>query len=79
VDTDALLQRIEKRIAETTARGEPVRPDDNPDVLKQRLNAYRQQTAPLIDYYGKKGSLRTVDGMVTIGEVGEAIDRILTA
>jgi adenylate kinase len=77
VDPAALLKRIEKRIAETTARGEPIRPDDNSDVLSTRLEAYQAQTAPLIDYYGKMGVLRTVDGMAAIPEVGQAIDRIL--
>jgi adenylate kinase len=77
VDPAALLKRIEKRIAETRGRGEPIRADDNPDVLRTRLEAYQAQTAPLIDYYGKKGALRTVDGMAAIPEVGQAIDRIL--
>ena len=77
VDPAGLLRRIEKRIADTKARGEPVRADDTPEVLKKRLDAYQAQTAPLIDYYGKKGALRTVDGMAGIPEVGAAIDRIL--
>jgi len=79
VDPSALLQRIEKRVAETVARGEKVRPDDNPEVLRKRLDAYRAQTAPLIDYYGRKGALRTVDGMAPIADVGGEIDRILSA
>jgi len=77
VDPAALLRRIEKRIADTRARGDSVRADDTPEVLKKRLDAYQAQTAPLIDYYGKKGALRTVDGMAPIPEVGVAIDRIL--
>jgi adenylate kinase len=77
VDPATLLKRIEKRIAETRGRGEPIRADDNPDVLRTRLEAYQAQTAPLIDYYGKKGALRTVDGIAAIPEVGQAIDRIL--
>jgi adenylate kinase len=77
VDDGKMLQRIEKRIADSRACGEPTRPDDDPEVLKRRLFAYREQTAPLIDYYGKRGSLRTIDGMASIGEVGRAIDGIL--
>jgi adenylate kinase len=46
-------------------------------VLKKRLIAYREQTAPLIDYYAKKGALKRVDGMASIGEVSQAIDRVL--
>jgi adenylate kinase len=77
VDPAVLLRRIDKRIADTKARGDSVRADDTPEVLKKRLDAYQVQTAPLIDYYGKKGALRTVDGMAPIPEVGAAIDRIL--
>ncbi len=77
VDPAILLGRVEKRIAEMTALGQPVRADDNPEALKTRLDAYHAQTAPLVDYYGKKGALKTVDGMTPIPEVGQAIDRIL--
>jgi len=76
VDENALLRRIETRVAEMTARGEPLRPDDNPDVLKTRLEAYRRQTAPLTEYYRDKGLLRAVDGMAPIDDVTAAIDRI---
>ena len=79
VDEAALLKRIESRIAETLARGETLRDDDDPQVLHRRLAAYREQTAPLIAYYQLQGVLRTVDGMATIPEVTAAIDRELTA
>jgi adenylate kinase len=79
VDEKALLKRIESRAAEMAARGEPVRADDDPEVLKRRLEAYRAQTAPLIDHYAKSGVLRTVDGMTAIPEVAAAIDRVLFA
>ena len=77
VDEDALLKRIENRIAEMKARGEPLRSDDNPEVLRQRLAAYRQQTAPLVAYYRKKNMLRTVNGMAPIADVAAAIDKAL--
>ena len=77
VDEAILLKRIETRVAEMKARGDSVRADDNPQSFKIRLDAYRDQTAPLIDYYGKKGVLRTVDGMAPIGSVSAAIDRTL--
>ena len=69
VDAAALLKRIENRVAEATARGEPLRPDDNPDTLRTRLDAYHDKTAPLVDYYRLQGSLKTVDGMTPIAEV----------
>lgn len=77
VDEGILLKRIENRVAEMTARGEPLRKDDNPEVLKDRLAAYRAQTAPLADYYAHKGMLKTVDGMAPVDAVTVAIDRIL--
>lgn len=77
VDETALIRRIENRIAETTARGEPLRADDNPEVLHRRLQAYREQTAPLIAYYQRHGIVRSVDGMAPIREVAAAIDQTL--
>jgi len=77
VDPAMLLGRVEKRIAEAVAAGQPVRADDNPQALKTRLDAYRVQTAPLIDYYAGRGALKTVDGMASVGEVSQAIERIL--
>jgi adenylate kinase len=77
VDEGALLKRIENRIAEMKARGEPLRSDDNAEVLRQRLEAYRQQTAPLVAYYRKQNMLRTVNGMAAIADVTAAIDKAL--
>jgi len=77
VDEGALLRRIEKRIAETKARGEMLRDDDDPQVLHRRLLAYRDQTAPLATYYQLQSVLRSVDGMASIPQVGSAIDPVL--
>ncbi|MCB5175652.1 adenylate kinase [Microvirga lenta] len=77
VNEAELVDRIVKRAKETEARGEPVRKDDNPDVFKTRLEAYRNQTAPLSAYYAGKGALKTVDGMRPIDEVTEEIRAIL--
>ena len=77
VDEDALVERIVKRAKETEARGEVVRKDDNPDVFRTRLEAYKTQTAPLSAYYAEKGALRTVDGMRPIDEVSNELKAIL--
>jgi adenylate kinase len=77
VDENALLARIEKRAAETLAAGEVVRADDNPEAFKKRLDAYREQTAPVSAYYASKGTLRQVDGMASIDDVSKAIDHVL--
>src|SRR5215831_6500612 len=77
VDEGVLLGRIENRVAKMIARGEPLRPDDNPESLKKRLDAYRIQTAPLTGYYASKGTLKTVDGMASIEDVSAAIAAVL--
>jgi adenylate kinase len=77
VDGNILQQRIENRIREAAMRGEPTRSDDDPEVLKRRIEAYKEQTAPLIDYYRWQSSLKSVDGMASIEAVASAIDRAL--
>jgi len=76
VDEGQLVRRIESRIKETLARGEPLRKDDDPEVLKTRLDAYRRQTAPLIHHYREKNLIRAVDGMAPMDEVTAAINWI---
>lgn len=79
VNESALLDRVEKRAAETRARGEEVRADDTPEVLIKRLASYRSMTEPLIHYYSERRKLVTVDGMMTIEHVTRDIKRILDA
>src|SRR5438105_1617143 len=77
VDAGILRERIANRVREALARGEALRPDDNPEVLRTRLEAYREQTAPLVDYYRWQGTLKSVDGMANISGVAKAIDQAL--
>lgn len=77
VDESKLVGRILKRAEEMAARGEPIRKDDNPEVFRTRLDAYRVQTAPLSAYYAEKGMLVTIDGMQPIDQVTEAVREIL--
>lgn len=77
VDETALLARIEKRVAEHKAKGHAVRADDDAAVLRQRVENYRRQTAPVSDYYRKTGALLTVDGMQPIDMVEADIERAL--
>jgi adenylate kinase len=79
VDEGILLDRIAKRLKDMQRRGEPARADDNPESFKIRLGAYREQTAPLIDYYGATGNLKSVDGMAEIDDVTRAIAAALPA
>lgn len=77
VDESVLASRIAHRVEETIAAGGTVRPDDNPEAFRTRLKAYREQTAPVSDYYRQQGRLKVVDGMQSISEVTAAIDNIL--
>ena len=77
VDEDALIRRIESRIAAMKAQGEPLRDDDSPEVLHRRLAAYRDQTAPLIPFYKLQNVLRSVDGMAPIDRVAAEIELVL--
>jgi adenylate kinase len=53
------------------------RADDNEETVRSRLGVYNKQTAPLVDYYGKKGVLHSIDGMADIAQVTRQIDRVL--
>ena len=73
VDEAALFARIKKRAEETGG----ARSDDNAEVLKKRLLVYHASTAPILPYYGGKGTMSVVDGMQSIESVSNAIDEIL--
>ena len=53
------------------------RSDDHPEVIRQRLVAYRQQTEPLLDYYQRRGLLQTIDGLGTVEEIFQRIQQVL--
>ena len=74
VNDGILINRIEKRASETV--GGP-REDDNAESLKNRLIVYHEQTAPLIEYYQKKGVLKSIDGMADVDEVSNQIEEVL--
>ena len=54
------------------------RKDDNPETVGARLAVYNEQTAPLIDYYTKKGIILNVTGTEAPAEVlFEAVKKVL--
>lgn len=53
------------------------RDDDKVDAIKNRLMVYKRQTQPLIEYYSRKGLIRTVDGGKDISTIFEDIKKIL--
>jgi adenylate kinase len=53
------------------------RADDNPDTVRKRLAIYAEQTAPVADFYARRGKLQVVDGVGELGEVTGRIKRVL--
>jgi len=54
------------------------RADDNAKTVRERLKAYHECTKPILDYYGKVGLVRSVDGMAAIEEVSEQLKTAIT-
>ncbi|MCY4030822.1 MAG: adenylate kinase [Hyphomicrobiales bacterium] len=74
LEDDALLRRIESRIAENPSER---REDDTPEVLRRRIKVYHDETRPLSDYYRERGLLRQIDGSAPIEEVARSIEAAL--
>jgi adenylate kinase len=67
VNDDEVMRRL-------TARK---RADDKPQVQHERLQTYRRLTAPLLDYYQKRGLLEPIEGLGTPDEVFARIITVL--
>jgi adenylate kinase len=67
LDDAVLVQRL-------LSRG---RADDNEDVIRHRLEVYRQQTEPLIAYYRERNLLAPVEAAGTVDEIGARITTLL--
>ena len=53
------------------------RADDNPDTVSKRLSVYAEQTAPVADFYARRGKLQVVDGVGSLDEITARIKRAL--
>jgi adenylate kinase len=71
VPNATILARCEIRY---TAEG---RADDNPDTVRKRLAIYAEQTAPVADFYARRGKLQVVDGVGELAEVTARVKRAL--
>ena len=71
VDVEMVIERIAKRAAEEG------RSDDTEEVVRHRMEVYEEQTAPVIDYYARKGLLSRVLGEGTTDEVFQRIKGVL--
>ncbi|MSQ12444.1 MAG: adenylate kinase [Dehalococcoidia bacterium] len=49
------------------------RDDDKPDAVRQRIEVYNKQTSPLVEYYGRRGTLKEINGEQAIDHVQTAI------
>ena len=70
VPNEAIIARCEIRFAAEH------RKDDDPAVVRDRLKVYAEQTAPVADFYARRGMLQVVDG---VGELAEITARIRQA
>ncbi|HIE64848.1 MAG: adenylate kinase [Nitrospira sp.] len=49
------------------------RKDDSPETVKSRLGVYKNETAPLIEYYKKRGDLQNIEASGTISEISKSV------
>jgi adenylate kinase len=66
-----ILDRLERR------REVEGRADDDPEAVKRRLRAYREQTAPVLEHYQGKGKVQIIDAVGTVEEIAERVKRVL--
>ncbi len=55
------------------------RPDDNEATVIERLKVYEQQTRPLVDYYGRKGLLQSIDAQGNVDDITELLVGVLSS
>ena len=54
-----------------------LRDDDKPEVIKRRLEVYREKTQPLLDFYEKKGKIKTLRGDIDLKKLPAELKRVL--
>jgi adenylate kinase len=53
------------------------RKDDQPETIANRLDVYREQTMPILDYYEGKITIHRIDGNQSVDKVTEDIERMV--
>jgi adenylate kinase len=71
VDIERVISRIARRAAEEG------RSDDTEDVVRHRMEVYEEQTAPVAEYYARRGLLSRVLGEGSIEEVFQRMKGVL--
>jgi adenylate kinase len=60
------------------ATGLVQRNDDKPEVIRRRLEVYREKTRPLLDFYEQKGAINAIRGDIDLKELPAALKRVLS-
>lgn len=87
---DEILAEIEKQLAHVVLIDAPTevlvqramsrgRVDDQEEIVRRRLVEYHEKTAPLVEFYERRGLLRRIDGDASIEEVSSAIRKAVGA
>ena len=76
VDYEILKERIISRINESGDDNK--RSDDNVQTLVKRIDVYKKNTLPIVEYYREKGILTEINGMLKIEEVSQQILKIIS-
>ena len=53
------------------------RDDDKPEVIRRRLEVYREKTRPVLDFYEKRGEIKTIRGDIDLKQLPAALRRVL--
>ena len=70
VPSEAIIDRVKIRFEAEH------RKDDNPDVVRDRLQVYAQETAPVADFFARRGKLQVING---VGHLDEVTARVRSA
>jgi UMP-CMP kinase len=69
-DEDTMIARIQER-SKTSGRN-----DDNIDSLRKRFATFRNETMPIVDYYGSLGKCRKINGLQPVDEVFADLQKV---
>lgn len=53
------------------------RDDDKPEVIRRRIEVYREKTRPVLDFYEKRGEIKTIRGDIDLKQLPAALRRVL--
>ncbi len=73
VPDEELVERMNGRAKEEG------RSDDTPEAIRKRLLVYREQTAPLLQYYDERGLVTSIDATGTVQQVSTRVAEVISA